>query len=77
MALVFPDDEKGKQTSQFIENTVKDEIQQPEMFPIDATKATSIQELGIIFNALGVGVTEEFAKTFNLEHMVVWPDSKS
>jgi hypothetical protein len=64
---------KGRQTSQFIENT---EVQ-PEIFPIDATKATSIQELGIIFNALGVGVTEEFAKTFNLEHMVVWPDSKS
>ena len=58
-------------------SAAKEEVQQPEMFPIDATKATSLQELGIIFNALGVGVTEEFAKTFNLEHMVVWPDSKS
>ena len=31
MALRFPDDEKreaGKQTSQFIENTVNDEVQQ-------------------------------------------------
>lgn len=70
MGLTFPDDNKNE----FIQEP---EVQQPEMFPIDATKATSLQELGIIFNALGVGVTEEFAKTFNLEHMVVWPDSKS
>lgn len=46
-------------------------VKQPEIYPIDATKAVTIQELGIIFNALGVGMTEEFAKTHNLEHMLV------
>ena len=74
MALRFPDDEKreaAKQTSQFIENTVNDEVQQPVIFPLDATKAESIQQLGIIFNALGVGMTKEFAETHNLEHMLV------
>jgi len=47
--------------------------EQPEIYPIDATKAVTIQELGIIFNALGVGMTEEFAKLHKLEHLVVWP----
>jgi len=45
--------------------------QQPEIYPIDATKAVTIQELGIIFNALGVGMTKEFAEMHNLEHMLV------
>ena len=54
-------------------SAAKEEVQ-PEIFPIDCTKATSIQELGIIFNALGVGITEEFAKTFNLEHLLVPKD---
>jgi len=44
---------------------------QPEIYPIDATKATSIEELGIIFNALGVGMTREFAEMHNLEHMLI------
>ena len=44
---------------------------QPEIYPIDATKAVTIQELGIIFNALGVGMTKEFAETHNLEHLLV------
>ena len=62
----------------------KEQPKQPEIWPIDATKAMTIQELGIIFNALGVGMTKEFAKLHNLEHMLapqrendVWTDSKS
>ncbi len=69
MGLNFPDDEKKT----FIQ---KEEVQQPELYPVDCTKVETIQELGIIFNALGVGVTEEFAKLHNLEHLVVWPDAK-
>ena len=46
-------------------------VQQPKIYPIDATKAVTIQELGIIFNALGVGMTKEFAETHNLEHLLV------
>ena len=45
--------------------------QQPEIYPIDATKAVTIQELGIIFNALGVGMTKEFAELHKLEHLLV------
>ena len=50
---------------------VMSEQPQPEIYPIDATKAVTIQELGIIFNVLGVGMTKEFAETHNLEHMLV------
>ena len=50
---------------------VMPEQPQPEIYPIDATKATSIEELGIIFNALGVGMTREFAEMHNLEHMLI------
>jgi len=52
------------------------ENKQPELYPIDATKCTSLQQMGIIFNALGVGMTEEFAKTHGLEHLVMWPEEK-
>lgn len=69
MAIHFPDDEK--QT--FIQ---EEEVQQPELYPVDATKAETIQELGIIFNALGVGMTKEFAELHKLEHLVVWPEEK-
>ena len=54
-----------------------------EIYPIDATKAVTIQELGIIFNALGVGMTKEFAETHKLEHLLmeqregdVWQEEK-
>ena len=72
MSLRFPDDEKNE----FIQEP---EIKQPEMFNIDATRATSIQEIGILFNALGVAVTEDFAKLHKLEHMIAWKeeDTKS
>ena len=69
MAINFPDDEK--QT--FIQ---EEEVQQPTLYPVDATKAETIQELGIIFNALGVGMTKEFAELHKLEHLVVWPEEK-
>lgn len=73
MGLNFPDDEK-KQTFDFTPE--KEEKPQPELYPIDCTKAETIQELGIIFNALGVGITEEFAKLHQLEHLVIWPEEK-
>ena len=48
--------------------------EQLELFPIDATLCTSLQQMGIIFNALGVGMTEEFAKRHGLEHLLVPKD---
>ena len=72
MALRFPDDEKNE----FIKEP---EVQQPELFNIDATRARSIQEIGILFNALGIAITEDFAKLHQLEHMIAWKeeDTKS
>lgn len=44
--------------------------EQAEMFQVDATKAKNLEELGIIFNALGIAMTKEYAKENNLEHML-------
>jgi len=46
-------------------------VEQPEILPIDATKAQSIEEIGILLNALGLGMTADFAKKNKLEHMLV------
>ena len=85
MALRFPDDEKKEQEKTFfekewVENPVnKTEVQQPELLNIDCTKARNIQEIGILFNALGIAITEDFAKLHQLEHMIAWKeeDTKS
>ena len=45
---------------------VKDE---PTVYPVDATKAT-LEEMGILFNALGIAMTVEYAKERGLEHLL-------
>ena len=45
---------------------VKDE---PTVYPVDATKA-SLEEMGILFNALGIAMTVEYAKERGLEHLL-------
>ena len=42
---------------------------EPTVYPIDATKAT-LEEMGILFNALGIAMTEEYAKERGLEHLL-------
>ena len=42
----------------------------PVVYPVDATKAKSIEEMGILFNALGIAMTEEYAKERGLEHLL-------
>ncbi len=44
--------------------------QQPEVFPVDATKAKSLEEIGVLFNALGIAMTKEYAKERGLEHLL-------
>lgn len=44
---------------------------QPTVYPVDATRCTSIQEMGILFNAIGMAMTEEFAQQNNLTHLLV------
>lgn len=44
--------------------------EQPVVYPVDATKAKSIQELGVLFNALGIAMTVEYAKERGLEHLL-------
>lgn len=44
--------------------------EQPEVFPIDATKCQSLEEVGILLNALGMAMTKEFAVVNNIEHLL-------
>jgi len=46
-------------------------VEQPEILEIDCTKAKSVEELGLLLNALGLGMTADFAKNNNLEHLLV------
>lgn len=43
---------------------------QPTMYTVDATKAQSIEELGILLNALGLGMTKEYADEHGLTHLL-------
>ena len=47
-------------------------LQKPEpvVYPVDATKATSLEEMGILFNALGIAMTVEYAKERGLDHLL-------
>jgi len=40
----------------------------PAVFPIDARKCKSLEEMGLIINALGMAMTKEFAAENGLEH---------
>jgi len=44
--------------------------EQPTVYPVDATKATTLEEMGILFNALGIAMTIEYAKERGLEHLL-------
>jgi len=41
----------------------------PTVYPVDATKA-SLEEMGILFNALGIAMTKEYAQERGLEHLL-------
>jgi hypothetical protein len=42
---------------------------EPTVYPVDATKAT-LEEMGILFNALGIAMTVEYAKERGLDHLL-------
>ena len=42
---------------------------EPTVYPVDATKA-SLEEMGVLFNALGIAMTVEYAKERGLEHLL-------
>ena len=44
--------------------------QEPVVFPVDATKAKSLEEMGILFNALGIAMTVEYAEQMGLQHLL-------
>lgn len=50
---------------------VQPEQQQPEVFPLDATKCQSMEEMGILLNALGMAMTKQYAKDNGLEHLLI------
>jgi hypothetical protein len=41
------------------------------MYPIDARKCQSVEELGLLFNVLGIAVTEEFAEQNGITHLMI------
>ena len=43
--------------------------EEPTVYPVDATKAT-LEEMGVLFNALGIAMTVEYAKERGLEHLL-------
>lgn len=43
---------------------------EPKVYPIDATKAKSLEEMGVLFNALGIAMTIEYAKERGLDHLL-------
>ena len=43
--------------------------EEPIVYPVDATKA-SLEEMGVLFNALGIAMTVEYAKERGLEHLL-------
>jgi hypothetical protein len=43
--------------------------QEPVVYPVDATKAT-LEEMGILFNALGIAMTKEYADEKGLLHLL-------
>ena len=49
---------------------VQPEKQEPVVYPVDATKAKSLEEMGILFNALGIAMTKEYAEQMGLEHLL-------
>jgi hypothetical protein len=49
---------------------VQPEVQQPEVFPIDATKCQSLEEVGMLLNALGLAMTKEYAEQNGLTHLL-------
>ena len=52
------------------EYTLVQEENKPEVFPIDARKCQSLEEMGLIINALGMAMTKEFAAENGLEHLL-------
>ena len=42
---------------------------QPKVYPVDATKAT-LEEMGVLFNALGIAMTVEYAEERGLLHLL-------
>ena len=46
----------------------------PAVFPIDARKCKSLEEMGLIINALGMAMTKEFDAEQGLEHLLDIPE---
>ena len=44
--------------------------EQPEVFPIDATKVKNVTEVGMLLNALGLAMTKEYAEANGLTHLL-------
>jgi len=49
---------------------VQPEKQEPTVYPVDATKCQSLKEMGILFNALGIAMTKEYAEQMGLQHLL-------
>lgn len=45
--------------------------EQPELYPVDATKCKDIREVGVLLNALGLAMTKEYAELNGLDHVLI------
>jgi hypothetical protein len=43
----------------------------PPVFPIDARKCKSLEEVGLLINVLGMAMTKEYAEANGLQHLLI------
>ena len=48
-----------------------EQTEQPKLYSVDASRVKSIEELGTLLNALGLGMTMEYAEANGLTHLLV------
>ena len=54
-----------------INNMEQVQQEQPVVYPVDATKCKSVEEMGMLLHALGLAMTKEYAEANNLMHLLV------
>lgn len=49
---------------------IQGSVPQPEMVLVDASKAKTLEEMGMLLNALGLAMSREYAEANNLTHLL-------
>lgn len=51
-------------------DVVQTQPEQPVVYAVDATKCNDLKEMGILMNALGIAMTQEYAEENGLMHLL-------